>query len=117
LPRLKIPPQLEYFPRKKKSGGKDHRYIYNRRGYSIYQLLFTHGPHVTLTFFKIKKVWEEVQTVYIFFYSGMDASYPEIYLLYTAIFSAAPQETVEEARIEPETAALQSGETHVALNN
>jgi hypothetical protein len=47
----------------------------------------------------------------------MDASHPEIYLLYTAIIPAAPQETVEEAGIEPGTAALQSGETHVALNN
>jgi hypothetical protein len=47
----------------------------------------------------------------------MDASHPEIYLSYTAIITAAPQETVEEAGIEPGTAALQSGETHVAINN
>jgi hypothetical protein len=47
----------------------------------------------------------------------MDASHPEISLLYTAIIPAAPQGTVEEAGIEPGTAALQSGETHVALNN
>jgi hypothetical protein len=47
----------------------------------------------------------------------MDASHPEIYLLYTAIIPAAPQETVEEAEIKPRTAALQSGVTHVALNN
>jgi hypothetical protein len=35
----------------------------------------------------------------------MDASHPEIYLLYTVIFPAAPQETVGEAVIEPGTAA------------
>jgi hypothetical protein len=52
---------------------------------------------------------------FFFFYSGMDATHPEIYLLYTAIIPSAPQETVEEAGIG--TAALQSGETPVALNN
>jgi hypothetical protein len=42
-----------------------------------------------------------------FFYSGMGASHPEIYLLYTAIYPAAPQETVGlgEAGIEHGTAA------------
>jgi hypothetical protein len=38
----------------------------------------------------------------------MDASYPEILFLYTAIVPAAPEETVRDAGIEPGTAALQS---------
>jgi hypothetical protein len=37
--------------------------------------------------------------------SGMDASHPEIYLSYTALIPAAPQETVGDAGIEPGTAA------------
>jgi hypothetical protein len=37
--------------------------------------------------------------------------------LYTVIIPAAPQETVEEAGIEPETAALQSGSPSRALAN
>jgi hypothetical protein len=41
----------------------------------------------------------------------MDASHPEILILYTAIVPAAPQETVRDAGIEPGTAALQSGVT------
>jgi hypothetical protein len=41
----------------------------------------------------------------LFFYSGMGASHPEIYLSYTAIIPAAPQETVGDAGIEPGTAA------------
>jgi hypothetical protein len=40
----------------------------------------------------------------LFFYSGMDASHPKIYLFYTAIIPAAPQETVGDAGIEPGTA-------------
>jgi hypothetical protein len=40
--------------------------------------------------------------ILFYFYSGMDASHPEIYLLYTAIIPAALQETMEEAGIEPE---------------
>jgi hypothetical protein len=37
------------------------------------------------------------------FYSGMDASHPEIFFLsYTAIFPAAPQETVGEPGLNPE---------------
>jgi hypothetical protein len=47
------------------------------------------------------------------FYSGMDASHPEISFLYTVIIPATPQETVEEAGIEPGTAALQSGVTQL----
>jgi hypothetical protein len=35
----------------------------------------------------------------LFFYSEMDASHPEIYLLYTAIMPAAPVETVGDAGI------------------
>jgi hypothetical protein len=53
----------------------------------------------------------------IVFYSGMDASHPEISFFYTVIFPAAPQETVEEAGIEPGTAALQSGSPSRALAN
>jgi hypothetical protein len=37
--------------------------------------------------------------------------------LYTVIIPAAPQETVEEAGIEPGTAALQSGSPSRALAN
>jgi hypothetical protein len=48
-------------------------------------------------------------TGYFFFYSGMDASHPEILFRYTVIIPIAFQETVEEAGIEPGTAALQSG--------
>jgi hypothetical protein len=36
---------------------------------------------------------------------------------YTVIIPAAPQETVEEAGIEPRTAALQSGSLSRALAN
>jgi hypothetical protein len=43
-----------------------------------------------------------------FFYSGMDASHPEILFLYTAIVPAAPQGTVRDAGIVPGTAGLQS---------
>jgi hypothetical protein len=46
----------------------------------------------------------------IFFYSGRDASHPEIFCFYyTVIIPAAPQETVRDAGIEPGTAALQFG--------
>jgi hypothetical protein len=38
-------------------------------------------------------------------------------LLYTVVIPAAPQETVEEAGIEPGTAALQSGSPSRALAN
>jgi hypothetical protein len=41
----------------------------------------------------------------------MDASHLEIYFLDPTIIPAALQETVEEAGIEPGTAALKSGET------
>jgi hypothetical protein len=41
----------------------------------------------------------------IFFISGMDASFSEIFLYYTVMIPAAPQETVGEAGIEPGTAA------------
>jgi hypothetical protein len=41
----------------------------------------------------------------IVFYSGMDASFPEILFFYTVMIPAAPQETVGEAGIEPGTAA------------
>jgi hypothetical protein len=47
----------------------------------------------------------------------MDASHPEIWFLYTVIIPAAPQETVEEAWIEPGTAALQSGSPSRAFAN
>jgi hypothetical protein len=48
----------------------------------------------------------------------MDASHPEIWFYrYTVIIPAAPQETVEEAGIEPGTAALQSGSPSRALAN
>jgi hypothetical protein len=43
------------------------------------------------------------------FFSGIDASHPEIWFQYTVMIPATPQETVEEAGIEPGTAALQSG--------
>jgi hypothetical protein len=46
--------------------------------------------------------------VIIVFYSGMDASHPKIWFLYTDIIPAAPQETVEKAGSEPGTAAFQS---------
>jgi hypothetical protein len=39
------------------------------------------------------------------------------YFTYTVIIPAAPQETVEEAGIEPGTAALQSGSPSRALAN
>jgi hypothetical protein len=40
----------------------------------------------------------------IVFYSGIDASFPEILILfYTVMIPAAPQETVGEAGIEPGT--------------
>jgi hypothetical protein len=46
----------------------------------------------------------------VFFYSGRDASHPEIrFFGYTVIIPAALQETVGDVRIEPGTAALQSG--------
>jgi hypothetical protein len=45
----------------------------------------------------------------------MDASHPEICFIYTVIIPASPQETVEEAGIEPGTAALQSGSPSRAL--
>jgi hypothetical protein len=45
----------------------------------------------------------------IFFYSGRNASLPEICFIYSVIFPAAPQEIVGDAGIEPGTAALQSG--------
>jgi hypothetical protein len=55
---------------------------------------------------------EIILSFFIFFYSGMDASHPEIFLfLYTVIVPAAPQETLRDAGIEPGTAALQSGVT------
>jgi hypothetical protein len=42
----------------------------------------------------------------------MDASHPEIlFMIHIAIVTAAPQETVRNAVIEPGTAALQSGVT------
>jgi hypothetical protein len=54
----------------------------------------------------------------LFFHSGMDASNPEIFnFLYTVIIPAAPQETVEEAGIEPGTAALHSGSPRRDLAN
>jgi hypothetical protein len=47
---------------------------------------------------------------YIVFYSGIDASHSEIWFLYTVIIiPAAPQDTVDEAGIEPGTAALLFG--------
>jgi hypothetical protein len=39
------------------------------------------------------------------FYLELDASHPEIYLSYTAMIPATPQETVGDAWIEPGTAA------------
>jgi hypothetical protein len=41
----------------------------------------------------------------IVFYSGMDASFPEILFILHFMIPAAPQQTVGEAGIEPGTAA------------
>jgi hypothetical protein len=43
----------------------------------------------------------------LIFYSGRDASHPEICFLYTTMFPGPVQETVGEAGFELETAALE----------